>query len=87
MSDSEISCEGGGGHLLSGLHSSGVSTLGARKPLYQNKMVLCSHLEYPICDCVNSYCITPCLTPFGITSLATSTKQWTVTELRKRSPL
>ena len=27
-------------------------------------MVLCSHFEYPICDSVHSYFISPCQTPF-----------------------
>ena len=28
-------------------------------PGYWHKMVLCSHIEYPICDCVHSYSISP----------------------------
>ena len=36
----------------------GLSTLGARDPVpgYRHKMALCSHLQYPICNCVlNNY--------------------------------
>ena len=74
-----------GSHLLSCIHSSGVYTPVARKPLprYQDKMVLCSHFKYPTCDYVHSYSITPCHTPFGNMSLAVSIKQWTAPEQTK----
>ena len=37
----------------------GLSTLGALEPVpsYRHIMVLCSHFENPICDCVHSYSI------------------------------
>ena len=43
-----------------------LSTLGTREPVpwYRYKMVLCSQFEYPIWDCVHSYSISPCQTPF-----------------------
>ena len=43
----------------------GLSTLGPREPVtgYRHKMMLCSHLEYQICNCVHSYPISPCGTP------------------------
>ena len=34
-------------------------------PGYQHKMVLSSHLEYPICNCVHSYSISPIRTLFS----------------------
>ena len=38
--------------------------------------------EYPICNCVRSYSISPCQTPFFKNmSFATITKPWTLTEL------
>ena len=38
--------------------------------------------EYPICNCVHSYSISPCQTPFFKNmSFATITERWTVTEL------
>ena len=38
--------------------------------------------EYPICNCVHSYSISPCQTPFFKNmSFATITKPWTLTEL------
>ena len=45
-----------------------LSTLGAREPVpgYRYQMVLCSHFEYQICDCVHSYSILPCQTPFNL---------------------
>ena len=41
-----------------------LSTLGVQECVagYRHKMVLCSHLEYPICNCVYSYSILPCQT-------------------------
>ena len=33
-------------------------------PGYRHKMVLCSHLEYPICDCVHIKSISPSQTPY-----------------------
>ena len=43
-----------------------LSTLGTREPVpgYRHKMALCSQFEYPIWDCVHSYSISPCQTPF-----------------------
>ena len=46
-------------------------------------MVLLSHFEYPICDCVHRYSISPCQTPFWNMSLAPRTKQWTTRILQK----
>ena len=53
----------------------GLSTLGSKEPVseYQHKMVLCSHLEYPIW-------YLSLLKAFRYTSLAASTKQWTAPE-------
>ena len=44
----------------------GLSTLGDWVPVpgCWHKMVLCSHFEYPIYDCVHSYSISPYQTPF-----------------------
>ena len=39
-------------------------------------MVLCSHFEYPIRECVHSYSISACQPPFWNLSLAARTKQW-----------
>ena len=54
-----------------------LSTLSARDPVpgYRHKIMLCSHLENPICIYVHSYLISPCQTPLGNISLAASTKQ------------
>ena len=43
-----------------------LSTLGSQDQMtgYRDKMVLLSHFEYPICDCVHHYSISPCQTPF-----------------------
>ena len=62
-----------------------VSTLGAREAVseYRHKMVLCSHLEYPPCDRVHSYSISPCQRPFWNMTLAASTQQWTAPDLTK----
>ena len=48
-------------------HKGCMSTLGTRQPVpeFRQKMVLCSHLEYPICVCVYSYFILPCRCHFG----------------------
>ena len=56
---------------LCGRLSLGLSTLGDRKPVpgYWHKMVSCSHFEYPICDCVHSYSISPCQMPLWNISL------------------
>ena len=56
---------------LCGRLSQGLSTLGDRKPVpgYWHKMVSCSHFEYPICDCVHSYSISPCQMPLRNISL------------------
>ena len=50
-----------------------LSTLGVQECVaeYRHKMVLCSHLEYLICNHVHSYSISPCQTPFWNTILAT----------------
>ena len=48
-------------------------------------MVLCSHLEYPICDCVHSKFISPCETLLWNMSLVARTKQWTAPELNKNA--
>ena len=48
-------------------------------------MVLCSHLEYPICDCVHSKFVSPCETPLWNMSLVARTKQWTAPELNKNA--
>ena len=48
-------------------------------------MMLRSHLQYPACECVHSYLISTCQTPFWNTSLATGTKQWTTPKLKKNS--
>ena len=53
-------------------------------PGYRHKMVLCSHLEYPICDCVHIKSISPSQTPYWNMSLVASTKQWTAPELTKK---
>ena len=37
-------------------------------------MLLCSHFEYPICDCVHSYFIPPCQTPFWNMSFSSEGK-------------
>ena len=48
-----------------------------RKPLH-------GYSEYPICDCVHSYSISPCQTPFlKNMSFGMITKQWMATELTK----
>ena len=52
-------------------------------PGYQHKMLLCSHFEYPIYDCVHSYSILPCQMPLWNMSLAARTKQWTARNLQK----
>ena len=55
-------------------------TLGAWKmvPGYRQKIVSCSHLEYPPTSSVS-----PCWTPLWNLSLAASTKQWITPELAK----
>ena len=50
-------------------------------PWQRNIIALCSHLEYPICDCVHSYSISAYQTSFWNLSLAVSTKQWAAPEL------
>ena len=51
---------------LASMHFVRGCPLGARElvPGYRQKMVLCSLFEYPICDCVHGYSISPCQTPF-----------------------
>ena len=50
-----------------------LSTLGVQECVagYRHKMVLCSHLEYSICNCVHSYSISPCQTPLIFAGLST----------------
>ena len=50
---------------------------------YRHKMLLCSHFEYLIYDCVHSYSILPCQMPLWNMSLAARTKQWTAPNLQK----
>ena len=47
-----------------------MSTLGTRQPVpeFRQKLVLWSHLEYPICVGVYSYFILPCRCHFGNTA-------------------
>ena len=47
-------------------------------------VMLRSHLEYPTCECVHSYLISPCQTPFWNTSLATGTKHWSASKPLKK---
>ena len=53
----------------------GLFTFGAREPVpgYWHKMVLYSPVEYPICDCLYTYSISPRQTPFWNMSLAPKT--------------
>ena len=62
-----------------------LSILDAREPVpsYLHKMVLWSYLECPISNCVHSYFISPCQTPFWNMSSAASTKPWTAPKLSK----
>ena len=50
---------------------------------YQPKMVSRVRRKHPICNCVHSYSISPCQTPFKNMSFATITKPWMATELTK----
>ena len=63
----------------------GLSTLGDRVPVpgCWHKMVLCSHFEFPIYDCLHSYSMSPCQALFWNMSLAPRTKQWTTRNLQK----
>ena len=60
-----------------------LSALGARESVleYWHKIVVCSHLQCPICFFVHSYPISRCQTTFWNMSLEPSTKKWTASEL------
>ena len=70
-------------HFRNHILIEGLFTLGTREsvPWQRNIIVLCSHLECPICDCVHCYSISACQTSFWHVSLAASTKQWAAPEL------
>ena len=63
----------------------GLSRLCAQEPVpgYQHKMVLCSHFEYPICDCIYSYSISPCQTSILKHELGSENKAVDCLELTK----
>ena len=46
--------------------------------------MLWSYLEYPICDCIHSFSISPCWTPFDLKhELSSEKKHWTARNLQK----
>ena len=55
---------------------------GASAWVLAHEIVPRSHLEYPICNCVHTYTISPCRKSFLNLSLAASAKQWTSPELK-----
>ena len=54
-------------------------------PGFQYKKALCSHHEYPICNCAHSYSLSPCQPLLWNLSIPGSTKQWIAKELHLKS--
>ena len=54
-------------------------------PGFWHKKALCSHHEYPICNCAHSYSLSPCQPLLWNLSIPGSTKQWIAQELHVTS--